>query len=229
MRSVYSQLLWSTWCRFILPKEQSYKGNHLDTRSECRKNKLLPGAFSRAVRNLWDKFTRACIETHLNIQMACVSHSLNSQSRTEHLKCCHWYFTEARLCLIVHRQTLARKEGRKGSFSGEHCHLVHNCSYLCLACLWEMILQNLLTLPASHENYSRIQALEWRSILKQQSSSNDKIWTDFWASTFFLFVCPGHSLRIFNGESQLYHNEINKMGNQDWQSSIEVFVLYQKE
>lgn len=76
-----------------------------------QKKQAEAGAFTGAIRNLWDKFTCACSEIHLNTQLACISHSLYSQPRTEHIKCGRWYFTEAGLDLKAHRHF--SKEGRK--------------------------------------------------------------------------------------------------------------------
>lgn len=50
IRNVCSQLLWTTWCRFILPKEQSYKVNHLDTRFKCTNSQVRKQKKQAAVR-----------------------------------------------------------------------------------------------------------------------------------------------------------------------------------
>lgn len=124
------------------------------------------------------------------------------------------------LCLKVHRQTVAKKE-RKVLFVENIAILCTNAFTLCLACLWQVILQKFLILPASPGNSRTPEAgfkplnreVSLNSISLFQSSSNDNnIWTAFWASKFFLFILQSTSLSTFNEESQLYQNEINKIG-----------------
>lgn len=165
-------------------------------RSEHRKNKLLSGALARTGRNLWNRFTHACSEMYSNTQLACVSHYMYPQrlqcSRTEDLKSCQWCFTETSI-LSKSVQAGCSKGGMKGLFCGEHCHLVHNCTYSVPGMLVRGD-----TAEVSHSSH-----LSWKlqdtsspwmevslnSISLLRSSGNDnKIWTAFWGSKFFLFI-----------------------------------------
>lgn len=140
-------------------------------------------------------------------------------------------FTEFYWSQIMSQSTLAdfSKQGRKGPFRGEHCHLVHICIYLvprmlerwyCRICSPLLLL---MTTPAEFKPLNGEVSLNSISCSSPQATIiRPEL---FWASAFSFFVCPAPSLSVFNGESQLYHNEINKMENQDWQSCTEVFVL----
>lgn len=119
------------------------------------------------------------------------------------------------LWLKVHRQAVARKEWMV--LFVENIAILCTIAFtLCLMCSREVILQKFLRLSASPEN-SRVPEAAFKplngevslkSVSLFQSSSNDnKIWTAFWASNFFLFILQNASLSVFNekkpGVSQL--------------------------
>lgn len=146
-------------------------------------------------RNLWDRFTCAHRETYLTYSW-CISVFLTDFSlHTAELSTSSTATDNSlkpALCLKAHRQTIIRK---KAYFCGEHCHLVHNCSYFVPGTLWEVMLGICSSLPfpenskiseADFEPSVGTASLSRMSFF--QSSDNNKTWTSFWASKHFLSI-----------------------------------------